>query len=377
MVQYLIYVASTEMVYVGGCWCTLVDVSGCWCTLLPYIHQYIFIYQFKDHVRVYLPNPLMRRERSLRRRGVMWFSHRFVNSEHAVSPRHQDTRYHTRHLYQQLLNPSTKYALGSPCFETESLSSHLSRAVFPLASMSLRRVTTSPLLRSHRCLGRVTSGQRWSLQQHYTTAAFSAALGGTQGRSGGSGEQGFRDGFALCLATAGVSSAIACLTHHNQAKCEQQQEEEPYDVFSSSDPMDLPTQSEDGIPLEKILLTDIAPTKNTTQELEDKTSDFSKSMRAFGSCLESTAAIRRRDTPLATSKGDLTTEDRIATLGTHEKETVTTRNMYFYKASQIHDGMADRFVLLAGPSSEDLGGDIGHLLGVGVNRAQVAQFADG
>ena len=39
--------------------------------------------------------------------------------------------------------------------------------------------------------------------------------------------------------------------------------------------------------------------------------------------------------------------------------------------------MADRFVLLAGPSSEDLGGDIGHLLGVGVNRAEIGKFADG
>lgn len=141
--------------------------------------------------------------------------------------------------------------------------------------------------------------------------------------------------------------------------------------------MDLPTQSEHGVPLERILLTDITPPPPTkTRELEDETSDFSKSVRAF-SCLESTDAIRRRDTPLATSQGDTTAEERISSLGTHENETVTTKNVYFYKASQIHDGMADRFILLAGPSSEDLGGDIGHLLGVGVNRAQIGSFADG
>lgn len=263
--------------------------------------------------------------------------------------------------------------------------------------MSLRRATTS-LLRSpdrSRALAQRWLWQHRTLATTTTTVAAAASLGRSEGE-----QQHFRDGCAALLTGAGLSAASAvCLaTHHDnnnnsKTKCEEHQkdeEEEPYDVFSSSDPMDLPTQSEDGIPWERILLTDIEPTKNVNQELQDEKSDFSKSMRAFGSCLESTAAIRRRDTPLATSKQEqtVTAEERISTLAAHHSssnnsnnaannETVTTRNMYFYKTSQIHHDLADKFVLLAGPSSEDLGGDIGHLLGVGVSRAEVAKFADG
>ena len=234
--------------------------------------------------------------------------------------------------------------------------------------MSLRKVASILRGRALSC--------RWGIQRnHRTAASTAAAFLATHGNTEGSQQNHFRGGIMAFMAAAGVLSAGVCLAHHNKATCEE--EEEPYDVFSSSDPMDLPTQSEDGVPFEQILLTDITPSKNTTEELQDQSSDFSKSMRAFGSCLESTAAIRRRDTPLATSRGDVTAEERISTLEPHENETVTTRNMYFYKTSQIHDDMAGRFVLLAGPSSEDLGGDIGHLLGVGVSRAEVAQFADG
>lgn len=181
-----------------------------------------------------------------------------------------------------------------------------------------------------------------------------------------------REALVALSLLAGIASAGSLLT--TTSKCDEA-EEEPYDVYSSSDPMDLPSQSDEGTPLEEIHLTDIKASK--IEELNDAASDFSKSMRAFGSCLESTAAIRRRQTPLATSKDEMTAEDRMYTLGPHETETVTTRNVYFYKASQIHDGIAEKFVLIAGPSSEDLGADIGHLLGVRVSRAEVGKFADG
>ena len=234
--------------------------------------------------------------------------------------------------------------------------------------MSLRKA--SSVLRSNRIHG----GQLW----RRTLSAGGAALANTysSASSGRRSNESCWEGFAALSLLAGFSSISSSLA---KSKCEEEEganeDEESYDVFSSSDPMDLPYVSDDGVLLERILLTDISNSKS--EELQDESSDFSKSVRAFGSCLESTAAIRRRDTPLATSKGDISVEERISTLGQHENETVTTRNVYFYKTSHIHDGMADKFVLLAGPSSEDLGGDIGHLLGVGVNRAEVGKFADG
>ena len=71
---------------------------------------------------------------------------------------------------------------------------------------------------------------------------------------------------------------------------------------------------------------------------------------------------------------------RVHTLEHHSdnnSNVVTTQKMYFYHAPEIESWRADKFVLLAGPSSVDLGSDIGHLLGVPVNKMDVGQYADG
>jgi len=60
-----------------------------------------------------------------------------------------------------------------------------------------------------------------------------------------------------------------------------------------------------------------------------------------------------------------------------DKSFVSTKKMYFYKASQIENKKKSKFILLAGPSSETLGGDIAHLLGWDLNRMNVGSFADG
>ena len=60
-----------------------------------------------------------------------------------------------------------------------------------------------------------------------------------------------------------------------------------------------------------------------------------------------------------------------------DENIVTTRKMYFYRTPRIQARMAEKFILLAGPSSEDVGGDIAHLLGLNLNHLKMGRYSDG
>lgn len=167
---------------------------------------------------------------------------------------------------------------------------------------------------------------------------------------------------------------------------------------SSSDPMySLPMTGEVNDEEIAFVLRPIAATTDRGQEIKDPSSSFSKSVRAFASSTAHTTdeetdadvETAASATVVATSLKRETTavavaipvhRTRVHTLGHHSdnnSNVVTTQKMYFYHAPEIESWRADKFVLLAGPSSVDLGSDIGHLLGVPVNKMDVGKYVDG
>jgi N-terminal domain of ribose phosphate pyrophosphokinase len=118
-------------------------------------------------------------------------------------------------------------------------------------------------------------------------------------------------------------------------------------------------------------------------ETSDSGSDYSKSLRAFAtsSRMDVSTKSARESSPAvnATISKIPARPSKVHQLEHPDDKSniVTTQRMYFYHSSELETYFADKLVLLAGPSSESLGCDIGHLLGVPVNKMDVGKFADG
>jgi hypothetical protein len=222
----------------------------------------------------------------------------------------------------------------------------------------------------------------WSrlLARNTTTRVFSVfAAPSTDQNSNPFSPSGIFAGAALLLAFSSTATLVP-------VQCDDQEggpglgEDEGYPVYaSSSDSMHQPTQDEDGDldSLENIYIRPISFPSPIIQEADDGTSPYSRSVRAFVASMETVEShhAETAQQPLATISQ---IQNRVETLpNASNKMLVTTRKMYFCQAPQIQSRMADKFVLLAGPSSTELGADIGHLLGVPVSKAEVGKFNDG
>ena len=160
------------------------------------------------------------------------------------------------------------------------------------------------------------------------------------------------------------------------------------------------------------------PTQQTQAQLDDASSDFSRGMRAFGTCVDTEHQIEQEassDTKTSNTEEDLdafqtilsttsvpppaplprkeaekmmhslpTIQDKDSKTnrkksqgGDNSNNMVTTQRTYFYRTPQIKSRMAKKFILLAAPSSLELGVDVAHLLGLELNQMEIGEYADG